>query len=98
MTTDIARHIADDGADTTETATAVAAIDIESMAAPPSLIVHGGRDQLVPFNQRCRLYATLKSLGKDVTFYKLDNTCHACYGFRSTRALRLVFDWLSDRL
>ena len=98
MTTDIARHIADDGADTTETAAAVAAIDIESMAAPPSLIMHGGRDQLVPFNQSCRLYATLKALGKDVTFYKLDNACHACYGFRSARALRLVFDWLSDRL
>ena len=98
MTTDIARHIADNGADTTETAPAVAAIDIESMAVPPLLIVHGGRDQLVPFNQRCRPYVTLKSLGKDVTFYKLDNTCHACYGFRSTRALRLVFDWLSDRL
>ena len=56
------------------------------------------RDQLVPFNQSCRLYATLKALGKDVTFYKLDNACHACYGFRSARALRLVFDWLSDRL
>lgn len=73
MTTDIARHIADDGADTTETATEVAAIDIESMVAPPSL-------------------------GKDVTSYKLDNACRACYEFRSTRALRLVFDWLSDRL
>ena len=68
------------------------------MSTPSTLIMHGGRDQLVPFNQSCRLYATLKALGKDVTFYKLDNACHACYGFRSARALRLVFDWLSDRL
>lgn len=68
------------------------------MPTPSTLIMHGGRDQLVPFNQSCRLYATLKALGKDVTFYKLDNACHACYGFRSARALRLVFDWLSDRL
>ena len=104
MTTDIAQNIADDGADeaetaeTTETVTAIGAIDIESMVAPPSLIMHGGRDQLVPFKQSCRLYATLKALGKDVTFYKLDDACHACYGFRSARALRLVFDWLSDRL
>ena len=58
------------------------------MPTPSTLIMHGGRDQLVPFNQSCRLYATLKALGKDVTFYKLDNACHACYGFRSARALR----------
>lgn len=50
MTTDIAQNIADDGADaaetaeTTETVTAIGAIDIESMVAPPSLIMHGGRD------------------------------------------------------
>ena len=67
MTTDIAQNIADDGADaaetaeTTETVTAIGAIDIESMVAPPSLIMHGGRDQLVPFKQSCRLYATLKA-------------------------------------
>lgn len=65
---------------------------------PPTLIMHGGRDQLVPFNQSCRLYATMRALGKDVTFIKLDNACHACYGFRSTRALNLVLDWLAPRL
>ncbi|KAA8826791.1 alpha/beta hydrolase [Bifidobacterium reuteri] len=65
---------------------------------PPTLIMHGGRDQLVPFNQSCRLYATMRALGKDVTFYKLDNSCHACYGFRSDTAFDVVFDWLKDRL
>ena len=34
---------------------------------PPTLIMHGGRDLLVPFNQSCRLYATMKVLDKDVT-------------------------------
>lgn len=65
---------------------------------PPTLIMHGGRDQLVPFNQSCRLYATMKALDKDVTFLKLDNACHACYGFRSARALNIVFDWLEQKL
>lgn len=39
MTTDAAQNIADDGADaaeTTEAVTAIGAIDIESMVAPPS--------------------------------------------------------------
>lgn len=65
---------------------------------PPTLIMHGGRDLLVPFNQSCRLYATMKALGKDVTFYKLDNASHAAYGFRSNRAVGLVLDWLRSRL
>lgn len=70
----------------------------KDIPTPPTLIMHGGRDQLVPFNQSCRLYATMKALGKDVTFIKLDNACHACYGFRSTRALNMVLDWLSKRI
>ena len=65
---------------------------------PPTLIMHGGRDLLVPFNQSCRLYATMKALGKDVTFYKLDNASHAAYGFRSDKAIGLVLDWLRERL
>ncbi|WEV47269.1 alpha/beta hydrolase [Bifidobacterium sp. ESL0690] len=65
---------------------------------PPTLIMHGGRDQLVPFNQSCRLYETMKALGKDVTFIKLDNACHAFRGFRSTKAINIVLDWLSTRV
>lgn len=65
---------------------------------PPTLIMHGGRDLLVPFNQSCRLYATMRALGKDVTFYKLSNASHAAYGFRSNRAVGLVLDWLRERL
>nr|WP_304321694.1 alpha/beta hydrolase [Bifidobacterium catenulatum] len=65
---------------------------------PPTLIMHGGRDLLVPFNQSCRLYATMKALNKDVTFYKLDNASHAAYGFRGDKAIGLVLDWLNERL
>lgn len=70
----------------------------EDKPIPPTLIMHGGRDLLVPFNQSCRLYAVMRALGKDVTFYKLDNASHAAYGFRSDQAIKLVLDWLKDRL
>ena len=64
---------------------------------PPTLIMHGGRDLLVPFNQSCRLYATMKVLDKDVTFYKLDNASHAPMDSAVTRQ-SLVLDWLRKRL
>ncbi|OZG64059.1 alpha/beta hydrolase [Bifidobacterium eulemuris] len=65
---------------------------------PPTLIMHGSRDLLVPFNQSCRLYVTMRELGKDVTFYKLNNASHAAYGFRSNKAIAMVLDWLAERL
>ena len=65
---------------------------------PPTLIMHGSRDLLVPFNQSCRLYATMKALGKDVTFYKLNDASHAAYGFRSDKAVGLVLDWLKRKM
>lgn len=43
----------------------------EDRPTPPTLIMHGGRDLLVPFNQSCRLYVTMRALGKDVTFLSL---------------------------
>lgn len=70
----------------------------EDRPTPPTLIMHGGRDLLVPFNQSCRLYVTMRALGKDVTFYKLDNASHAAYGFRGDQAIGLVITWLKERL
>lgn len=70
----------------------------EERSTPPTLIMHGGRDQLVPFNQSCRLFETMKMLNKDVTFIKLDNACHACYGFRSEKAIEMSLDWLQSRV
>ena len=40
---------------------------------PPILIMHGGRDPLVPFNQSCILYEALKQMDKEVEFVKLKN-------------------------
>lgn len=65
---------------------------------PPTLIMHGGRDMLVPFNQSCRLYARMRELGKDVMFIKLAEAGHGCRGFRSERALGCVADFLAAHM
>ncbi|MDR1588941.1 MAG: prolyl oligopeptidase family serine peptidase [Oscillospiraceae bacterium] len=65
---------------------------------PPILIMHGSRDMFVPFNQSVRLYEKLKECGKDVRFYKLEGGGHGYGGFNSPEALRLVLDFLAEKL
>ena len=48
----------------------------EAKATPSTLIIHGGRDMLVPFSQSCQLYNYMKDLGKEVEFYKLNDANH----------------------
>jgi acetyl esterase/lipase len=65
---------------------------------PPMLMMHGDRDQLVPFNQSVRLYEKLKGLGKDVTFYKLEGAFHGTGGFKSKEALDVIVAFLSKHI
>lgn len=65
---------------------------------PSTLIIHGSRDMLVPFNQSCQLYNYMKSLGKDVTFYKLNNANHGFLGFNSDTVLNIVLDFLKKNI
>jgi len=69
--------------------------DVET---PPVLIMHGSRDQLVPFNQSCLLYSCLKELGKEVELYKLEGAYHGFGGFHSEEALQIVADFLKKYL
>ena len=46
---------------------------------PPMLIMHGEKDQSVPYNQSELLYAAMQKAGLDVTLYKVVNADH---GFR----------------
>jgi acetyl esterase/lipase len=43
---------------------------------PPFLIIHGEKDQIVPFNQSELLYNALKEAGVDVTLIKVTNGDH----------------------
>lgn len=61
---------------------------------PPTLIIHGGRDMLVPFSQSCMLYDYMKKMGKDVTFYKIDHANHGCLGFDNDTVIDIVADFL----
>ncbi|MCC8100960.1 MAG: S9 family peptidase [Clostridiales bacterium] len=56
-------------------ASAISQIDSEK-ELPPTLIMHGDKDDSVPFMQSVRLYEALKKAGKDVTFYKVKNAGH----------------------
>ena len=65
---------------------------------PPFLIMHGGSDALVPFNQSVRLYEKLRACGKDVRFYKLIGANHGFDGFHCDEALDLVEAFLKEYL
>jgi len=67
-------------------------------ALPPVLIMHGGRDQLVNFDQSVRLYEALRTAGQDVTFYKLPDAHHGSNGFRCAGALDVVESFLHKHL
>ena len=60
---------------------------------PPILIMHGSKDELVPFNQSCRLYDKLKELGKTVEMYKLEGAYHGYNGFNCTEAYDTVLEF-----
>jgi acetyl esterase/lipase len=65
---------------------------------PPFLMMHGGSDNVVPFNQSVRLYEKLRECGKDVTFYKLEGGGHGMGGFNSPDALETVFAFIDKHL
>ena len=62
----------------------------EDRETPPLLIMHGGSDMLVPFNQSARLYRRMKELKKDVTMIKLVGSNHGFAGFQCEEALDMV--------
>jgi len=70
----------------------------EDKPLSPFLIMHGSKDNLVPFNQSVRLYEKLKKCGKDVTFYKLENAGHGTGGFISDASYMVVRDFIKKHL
>ena len=60
---------------------------------PPILIMHGSKDQVVQFNQSCRLYDKLKELDKEVEMYKLEGAYHGNGGFNCKAAYDTVLEF-----
>jgi acetyl esterase/lipase len=65
---------------------------------PPMLIMHGDRDQLVPFNQSVRLYEKLRETGQEVTFYKIEGGFHGVGGLKSKEAMDITVDFLTKHI
>lgn len=70
----------------------------EEKETPPLLLIHGGRDMLVPFNQSCQLYHYMRKLGKEVIFYKIQDGSHGSLGFDNDRILGIVLDFLKEHI
>jgi acetyl esterase/lipase len=70
----------------------------KDIPTPPVLIIHGGRDMLVPFNQSVQLYRDLKEKGKDVTFYKIDQAGHGSMGFDNDQTMKIIIDYLKEHI
>jgi dipeptidyl aminopeptidase/acylaminoacyl peptidase len=67
-------------------------------AIPPILILHGDKDQIVPFNQSVRLYDKLRELDKDVTMYKLLGGTHGTGGFNSKEARDTITEFINKHI
>ena len=65
---------------------------------PPTLVMHGGSDMLVPFNQSARLYRKMKELGKDVRMVKLVGSNHGFFGFQCEEALDMVDEFIRKHI
>ncbi|MDR0416888.1 MAG: alpha/beta hydrolase [Propionibacteriaceae bacterium] len=61
---------------------------------PPLLIMHGGKDRIVPFGQSVDLYEALRAAGQPVELVKLTGADHGDAGFWTPAALDLVDDFL----
>ena len=65
---------------------------------PPTLIINGSRDMLVPASQSTFLYETMKSLGKDVEYYRIDQGNHGFLGWNNETILNIVEDFLKKHI
>ncbi|MFD0697428.1 alpha/beta hydrolase fold domain-containing protein [Paenibacillus sp. GCM10027628] len=64
---------------------------------PPFLIMHGDRDELIPFQQSVLLYEALRDAGQDVTFYKVKGASHRM-GLWNPTVFKVVSDFLKANL
>ena len=61
---------------------------------PPTLIMHGGADPFLPFEQSAALYDCLRSAGKDAEFYRMEGDGHGGGAFDNEAVLDIVEEFL----
>ena len=67
-------------------------------AVPPTLIMHGGADELLPFEQSAALYERLRDAGKDAEFYFVEGAGHGEGSFDNAAVLDIVEGFLRKHM
>lgn len=70
----------------------------EDKPTPPTLIINGSRDMLVPASQSTLLYETMKKLGKEVEYYRIVDGNHGFIGWQNDTVLGIVLDFLKEHI
>lgn len=83
--------------DLAHTASPVAYVS-PNASVPPTLIMHGSNDDLLPFAQSAALYERLQSCGKEVEFYRMEGAGHGGGAFDNEAALDIVEGFLRHHL
>jgi dipeptidyl aminopeptidase/acylaminoacyl peptidase len=65
---------------------------------PPTQIIHGDQDSIVPFNQSVRLYEAMKKLNLPVEMYRLENGGHGSNGFNSDGIIDLILSFVGRHI
>lgn len=65
---------------------------------PPTLLLHGDRDGLVPLNHSERMHDALKEAGVDTDFHVFPGAGHGFRGHDAERGVRLTVDWFERHL
>lgn len=65
---------------------------------PPTLVMHGGADDLLPFAQSAALYECLRAAGKEVEFYRMEGDGHGGGAFDNAAVLDIVEGFLSRHM
>lgn len=64
----------------------------------PILMMHGSKDELVPFHQSVLIYEALRAAGKEVEFYKLKEAQHGGPQFWTCEVLDIVEEFLRKHI
>lgn len=65
---------------------------------PPTLLLHGDEDGLVPLSHSERMHDALKEAGVDTDFHVFEGAGHGFRGADAERGVRLTVDWFERHL
>ncbi len=85
----------DDRLELAQTASPVHYIE-QAKEVRPVLIMHGDKDEIVPFEQSVQFYEKMRAYGKDVRFYKLQGAGHGGDAFLKQPVLDVIEGFINE--